>query len=500
MSSSPLSDAMADSAATDAPDIARAVVVGAGPAGLTAAWKLCEMDEKPLVLEADGEVGGLSRTVEREGWRFDIGGHRFYTRLPQIEDLWEEFLPPGEFLTRTRKSRIFYEGSFFDYPLAPMNALRGLGFWEAVRCIASYARARLSRRGEAASFEDWVVARFGRRLYDIFFKTYTEKVWGIPGSAIGADWAAQRIGTLSLGNAILDALQIRRSSAKSLTKTFKYPRLGPGMMWENVAGMVREKGGSVLLEAPVSRIHHENGRVTSVLYDSGGEPVTQAVSSAISTIPLTALIAALDPPPDDRVLSAARGLRYRDFLTVAIVLKAKPSFDDNWIYIHSRDVKVGRIQNYEAWSADMVRDGTSCLGLEYFVTVGDELWNSSDASLGALASREIVQLGLASEKEISHTYVVRMRNAYPVYDETYRENLKVVRDWLTGNCRNLQTVGRNGLHRYNNQDHSMHTALLGVENLLGIDQHDLWDESEDSGYLEQPSAPARTTAEKRTRR
>ena len=475
------------------------VVIGAGPAGLTAALELTERSHPITILEADTVVGGISRTVERDGWRFDIGGHRFFTKVADVEKRWKQVLGPEDFLRRPRLSRIYYRGRFFDYPLKAGNALRNLGPFEAVRSVSSYAWARVKPPADQSSFEGWVSARFGRRLYDIFFASYTEKVWGIHPSKLPADWAAQRIKNLSLGRAVLDSLRPSkgRRDVASLIEEFDYPRLGPGMMWETAARIVNSRGAPVLLERAVTRVRHEAGRAVEVVADGPhGEERFDCRGGVLSSMPLGELVLAMDPPAPAPVQDAARALRHRDFLTVAVVVPEASAFPDNWIYIHAPEVRVGRVQNFASWSPEMVKPGFTCLGLEYFVNVGDELWEMADDDLVDLGRRELVQLGLVPEGIAGEGWVVRMPKAYPVYDGDYKANVEVLRAWLAEHAANVWPVGRNGMHRYNNQDHSMVTATLAVENLFGAD-HDLWAVNVDEEYHEEidrssTSAPAGT--------
>jgi protoporphyrinogen oxidase len=468
------------------------VVIGAGPAGLTAAHELTRRGRAVTVLEADDVVGGISRTVEREGWRFDIGGHRFFTKVPAVEAWWHEVL--GEdFLSRPRLSRILYAGTLFDYPLKPMNALRNLGPVEAVRCVSSYLAAQVRPPRDQSHFEGWVSARFGRRLYGMFFKTYTEKVWGIPATDIQADWAAQRIKDLSLGTAILHALRPGRSATKvtTLIDRFQYPRTGPGLMWERATERVRAGGGTVQLCSTVTRIERDEDGVVAVdvrTTDAAGRTGGQErlpVGELISSMPLPELVLAMDPPAPEHVQEAARGLSHRDFLTVALVVPESAGFPDNWIYVHSPEVRVGRVQNFGSWSPHLVKDGRTCLGLEYFVDEGDDLWESSDDALIALATTELDLLGLVGAGSVERGYVVRMPKAYPVYDEGYDRRVDVIRGWLAEATPNVHPVGRNGMHRYNNADHSMVTAMLTVENILDGAGHDVWAVNVEADYHEE---------------
>jgi len=461
------------------PDSAPVAVLGAGPAGLTAAYRLVQRHVPVVVFEAGEEVGGLARTVVRDGYRFDLGGHRFFTKSEEVEELWEELLGP-ELLVRPRRSRIYWRGRFIDYPLRPADVFAKVGPLELVRSLASYARARLGRRGEAETYEEWVSARFGRRLFELFFKTYTEKVWGVGTGELRAEWAAQRIADLSLGSALRAALPGGGETPKSLIEQFRYPRLGPGQMWEEMARRVEEGGGEIRLGAPVEGLEHEAGSLTAVR--AGGERFE--VSAAISSIPLRTAVGAAEPAPPPEVTRAAAGLRYRDFLTVALPIDGEPPFPDNWVYVHDPRARVGRIQNFRAWSPWMTPDPRrSCLGLEYFCFEGDDLWCSKDEELVSLARREVAALGLVDPARIAGGHVVRVPKAYPVYDAEYAGRVERIRGWLDG-FSNLQQIGRNGLHRYNNSDHSMLTAMRAVENLCDGAGHDVWAVNADSVYHE----------------
>jgi protoporphyrinogen oxidase len=466
-------------------DIDPTVVIGAGPAGLTAAWLLVRHGARPLILEKDTQVGGIARTVEYRGFRFDIGGHRFFTKVGAVRKLWRQMLG-GEFLSRPRLSRIYYGGKFFDYPLKPMNALMGLGPLNALMVLASYLWIRMKPVRPELTFEDWVTNRFGRRLYTIFFKTYTEKVWGIPCNKIGAQWAAQRIKGLSLVSAIVNMLlpdRSNRGQIKTLIHEFEYPRLGPGMMWEAFQADIIDRGGNVELGAAVRAIEHRNGRVEAVEYERQGRH-RAPVAHLVATLPLRELIHSLSPPAPREVRAAADRLHYRDFITVALIIDAPALFPDNWIYVHDPRVKLGRIQNFKNWSPDMVPDpAKTCLGLEYFCFEGDGLWTMPDADLIRLGTREVTEIGLLKGAKVVDGTVVRMPKAYPVYDEGFETALTTISNYLTG-FSNLQVAGRNGLHKYNNQDHSMVTALLAAQNILGA-KHDVWAVNADDDYHEE---------------
>ena len=466
------------------------VIIGAGPAGLTAAYQLSKSGVSATVLEADEVVGGISRTVERDGWRFDIGGHRFFTKVPQVEALWHEILPDEDFLMRPRLSRIFYEGKYYDYPLKASNALRNLGVFEAARCVLSYAWARVRPPKDQTHLEGWISSRFGSRLYHHFFKSYNEKVWGVPASEISADWAAQRIKNLSLLSAIVNAILPKRNQKEitSLIEEFQYPKYGPGMMWERCTELVEKAGIPVVMATKVTSVRHQGGRATElVTSDRHGGTDTYPCTDVVSSMPFPLLLRAMDPEPPAEVLAAADGLTFRDFLTVALVVPERYSFPDNWIYVHSPQVKVGRIQNFGSWSPYLIKEGRTCLGLEYFVFEGDDVWSTPDDELVELAKLELAILGLVEPDMVEAGYVVRMPKAYPTYDKAYKANVNVLRAWLETNAPNVHPVGRNGMHKYNNQDHSMLTAMLTVENILGA-SHDIWTVNVEEDYHEEKAA------------
>jgi protoporphyrinogen oxidase len=400
--------------------------------------------------------------------------------------LWREVLG-AEFISVPRLSRIYYDGKFFDYPLKAVNALRGLGLINAMLIVLSYVKARLRPSKVEENFEQWVTNRFGWRLYSIFFKTYTEKVWGIPCTEIRAEWAAQRIQGLSLVKAVLSAASIQKRSEtiKTLINEFQYPRLGPGQMWEMTTDRVRAMGGEVLLGHRVLAVEMQNGRAVALRAATPSGEQRIVCDHVISTTDVRGLVRAIDPPAPPAIRAAGEGLRYRDFLTVALMVDRADLFPDNWIYIHSPGVKVGRIQNFNNWSKAMVADAehTTCLGLEYFCFEGDGTWTTADADLIELATRELRSLDLIGDAKVLDGTVVRMPKAYPIYDGEYRGHLDAVRAWIDP-IPNLHCVGRNGMHKYNNQDHSMLTAMMTVWNMQG-EHHDVWSVNTDYEYHEE---------------
>jgi len=458
------------------------LIIGAGPAGLTAAWEAEKNGIKTTILESDKVVGGISRTVNIDGWRFDIGGHRFFTKVNEVNDLWNEILDEEDFLLRPRLSRIYYNKKFFNYPLKPLNALKNLGILEAFLCIFSYLKVKISPPKNQNSFEGWVAARFGWRLYNIFFKTYTEKVWGIKASEIGSDWASQRIKNLSLMKAILNSFKLNSSkeNVTTLIDEFKYPKYGPGMMWEQASEKLISKGHKIYFNSKVTEIKKMNNAYVVITDDNSEFTATHIISS----LPLAHLPKIISDAKNSEIVEAGKNLKFRDFLTVAIVVDLQDSFPDNWIYIHDPDVKVGRIQNYGNWSPYLVKDNKTCLGMEYFVNRGDELWEMDNNDLIDFAKKELISLGILEKKSLLQGYVFRMPKAYPVYDLEYSENVDTISNWILNNHPDVYPVGRNGMHRYNNQDHSMVTAYLSIRNILG-EKNDIWNVNVEDEYHEE---------------
>lgn len=469
------------------PNHTKVIIIGAGPAGLTAAYELCNAGIESVVVEKDTTVGGLARTVNFDGYLFDIGGHRFFTKVKPVEAMWHDVLG-ADFIKRKRLSRIYHNKRFYYYPFRISNALINLGVGNSVLVLISYLKSQLFPQRPELTFEQWVSNRFGKRLYETFFKTYTEKVWGIPCSEISADWASQRIKGLSLFSALRVALLSQKKGAtadsiKTLIDSFHYPKHGPGMMWDTVKKRVTEKGGEVILGSDVEKVYISEDRVTGLEISTGGNRQVLSGTHYISSMPIRELIQKLSPPAPQRVIEAATSLNYRDFLTVILIINKKELFQDNWIYIHDPNVRMGRIQNFKNWSPDMVPDqNKTCLGLEYFCFEGDGLWTMPDEALIQLGKTELESLGLADNSLVEKGTVVRMQKAYPVYDSTYVESLEIIKQFLS-TIGNLQLVGRNGMHKYNNQDHSMLTAMLATRNILGSN-YDLWQVNTDKEYHE----------------
>ena len=492
---------MDDRAARGVTVDADVVVIGAGPAGLTAAYCLTKAAHSVLVIERDPVyVGGISRTVHYNGFLFDIGGHRFFSKSQEVVALWQEILP-DDFITRPRLSRIYYDGKFFAYPLKAFEALVKLGVFTSTACLASYLYAKMFPIPRARTFHDWVRNQFGERLFRIFFKTYTEKVWGLSCDEISADWAAQRIKGLDLATAVRNglkrSLRVRGTggdagTVKTLIESFQYPRKGPGMMWEAAARRIKARGGRILMGRELGRLEFDAAQNywRIEVRTATGERELYTARDVISSAPLRELVECLKPVPIS--LLHARALRYRDFLTVALMARREPLFADNWIYIHDPSVRVGRVQNFRSWSPEMVPDGMTCLGLEYFCFEGDGLWNAPDGELIALATREAAQIGLIAAADVVDACVVRQAKAYPVYDEAYRDNIAAIRLDLETAYPTLHVIGRNGMHRYNNQDHAMMTAMLTARNIVaGRRVYDVWNVNEDAEYHEEGQSGVR---------
>jgi len=461
------------------------IIFGAGPAGLAAATKLIKNNKSITIFEKEALVGGISKTLEYKGNRFDLGGHRFFTKAKEVNELWDETLG-GDFIKRPRLSRIYYQNKFFDYPVKAMNALMGLGIITSIQVLWSYLITKLTPNKEEKTFEQWVSNRFGKKLFNIFFKTYTEKLWGIPCNQIQAEWAAQRIKGLSMMSAIKNALFPDKSGKiKTLIDEFNYPKLGPGMMYEKMADNVVKSGTNLLKENNVIKINHTDFITTSVIVkDKEGIEKEYFAENFISSMPLTELVMHLSPSAPQEVLKATEKLTYRSFITISVILNTKIAFPDTWIYVHSPEVKLGRIQNFRAWSPYMIADEkTTTLGLEYFCTEGDEFWTMQDSDLLKLGMQELEKIGLGKQADFVDGFVARVPKAYPVYDATYPENMKVVKDYIS-QFKNLQPIGRYGMFKYNNMDHSILTGLYAADNILGANNN-IWEVNADQEYHEE---------------
>jgi protoporphyrinogen oxidase len=466
---------------------ARTAVLGGGPAGLTAGYVLALKGRKGTVYEADDIVGGIARTNEVRGYRFDLGGHRFFTKLGPVDKLWHAIMG-DDFLTRPRLSRIYYGEKFMAYPLVAKDVLPRLGYVESTLCALSYMWSKAKapfKRGEPESFEEWVTDRFGKRLYGSFFGPYTEKVWGIPGSEIRAQWAAQRIKDFSLFRAVLSILGLQRKTVTTLIEEFKYPRKGPGQMWERFKAYLDHHDVPVEMETRVVAVKHDGEfHATAVVVERDGKQEEVAVDGVLSSLPLSEMVLALDPPAPDNVRAAAKKLRYRDYVLVALMTTQAEPFPDNWIYLHDPGTRAGRVQNFGAWSPDMVKPGTTCLGVEYFCFEGDDMWEMPGDEAVEFAKQEMAKVKLLDPELVFDGVKVPVKKAYPMYDATYMENVDVLRHYIE-NFGNLKTFGRNGLHRYNNQDHSMWSAILATLNFVEGTDYDVWSINTEDAYHEE---------------
>jgi protoporphyrinogen oxidase len=475
------------------------LIIGAGPAGLTASYLLTKQGMSATVIEADPHyVGGISRTANYKNFLFDIGGHRFFSKSKEVVDLWREILP-DDFISRPRMSRIYYDGKYYSYPLKAFEALTNLGPIESAMCVLSFMYKQAFPNEKPVTFHEWVSNQFGERLFSIFFKTYTEKVWGMSCDEISSDWAAQRIKGLDLWTAMASALRnsiapakkgpVRKADGeiiKTLIDSFEYPRRGPGMMWDAAAAKTRAQGGEIHMGMRLDKLSWDASakRWTMSARREDGTTETFTGNHVISSAPITELVRSIDAPL--KCIKYAGSLRYRDFITVALIVEKADLFPDNWIYIHEPAVKVGRIQNFRSWSPEMVPDEKlACLGLEYFCFEGDGIWSASDGELIGLAKKELEQIGLCNWNDIKDGCVVRQKKAYPVYDEDYKFHVETIRSELADNFPTLHLVGRNGMHKYNNQDHAMMTSMLTVKNIAaGRTIYDIWNVNEDAEYHE----------------
>jgi protoporphyrinogen oxidase len=461
-------------------------IIGAGPAGMACAYTLAKDGHTAVLIDEEKEAGGLCQTVEFSGYLFDIGGHRFLSQSDLINAIWQEVM--GADLLRVRRlSRIFYRKRFFDYPLSFFNTFWNLGPFESFRCIASYGYCRLTKPGNDRTFEGWIVNRFGKRLYEIFFDTYTRKVWAVPCKDISADWAVQRIRGLSLRVAIKKALLGARSRGpKTLAEEFLYPKRGPGQFYANLEKSLENMGTQFLFEKRVVKVNHDEGKVTSiVVMDKSRDSEHEIpVDYLFTSMPLPDLILSLHPSAPEHIRQAASLLRFRSFLVVNVILDCESLFPDQWIYVHSPDVKLGRIQNYKNWSPFMtVNPQRTSLGLEYFCTEGDEIWEMNDVDLIDFALEELEKIAIVSRGHLINGFVVRRKNVYPVYSLDYQSSLDVLREYLSL-FKNLQTMGRAGLFRYDNSDHAMLSGIGAAKNYMNRSAHNLWSQGPQQEYLE----------------
>lgn len=457
-------------------------VIGAGPAGMTAAYALSKNGVSVDLYEASPHVGGMARSIELWGQIVDIGSHRYFSTDPRVNRLWLEVVGDNYDMVN-RLSRILYRGKFYNYPIKASNALRNLGPLEAVRCLLSYGKQRLRPHGSdlGDSFESWVTARFGRRLYQHFFRTYTEKLWGIGGDALGAEFATQRIKGLSLWEAVKDAVSTGGPRHRTLVDEFAYPHHGTGQVYERMRASVEQHGGTVHLRTPIDSVLTEGKKVTGVRLASGEN---HYYDNVISSMPLTLLVERLPDVPED-VLTANRQLKFRNTVIVYLQVGADHVFPDNWIYVHSTDLRMGRISNFRNWSPTLVRgQKETILALEYWCFDEDDFWVWDDRRLVDLATEEIARTGLVEKSVVKDGAVIRVPRCYPVYQRGYQQRLGRVEEFLR-TFSNLQVIGRYGAFKYNNQDHSILMGMIAAENLSGQGgQQDLWEINSDYEYQE----------------
>ncbi len=455
-------------------------ILGAGPAGLTAAYLLQKNPKFATTLfEADKTVGGLSKTVECNGYYFDIGGHRFFTKSQEVQELWKEILP-NDFLSVPRNSQIFYDNKFLSYPLNAKEALLKLSPLKVSKFLGSYTLNKFKSKKAPRNYEEWMIQNFGPALYQEFFKSYTEKVWGIPCQEISADWAAQRINKLNITEILLSSLGLRTSS-KSLIDEFLYPRKGPGQLWQECAKKYQTLGGSLLTENRVGQIERtQNGWI---VHSSSGKQESDCLFYSLPLGLLPKISPGLLP---SAVATGLSTLKYRHFVTVALMGTEARKIPTQWFYIQDSKLKLGRVQNYKYWSSDMVPDSSKfCLGLEFFCSEGDGYWEKSDQEWIELARQEIAALKLFDNLNwIEDAAVVKVERAYPIYDDNYLEKIQAARTYLE-KIPNFFPIGRNGMHRYNNQDHAMMTSIISVENYQsGTNLRNAWNVNQDAVYLE----------------
>lgn len=444
-----------------------AVIIGAGPAGLTAGTELLRLDNVNVtVLERDNIIGGLARTNDYKGYRYDIGPHHFITDSEEVMTWWLDLMG-DDFHPHKRFTRIYYNNHFFNYPLEPFNVITGLSLVECIRSVMSYAKARLFPIKNPKTFQDWISNRFGSRLFGMFFKTYTEKVWGIPCDKISSDWAAQRIKGFSLGHAIFYAFFgrfFKKNVPRTIQDTFYYPSLGSGTLWERAAERLTKMGGEILLGQQVSKIEHDHTKITAVAaLQSDGFERRFAGDDFFSTMPLQALIKSLSPQPPAEVVEAAKALQYRGLITINLVIDKSKIIPDHWLYVHEKSVRMGRIGNMNNFSVKMVADEKhTALSLEYFAFVNEPFWQLSEKELVKIGAAELEKLNLVKASDVIDGMVVKTSEAYPVYDQNYHKHLGIVLGYLK-HFKNLHLMGRNGMHRYNNMDVAMLSALHAVK-------------------------------------
>ena len=463
------------------------LIIGAGPAGLTAGFKLINK-RKFIILEKNPSyVGGISRTEKYKNFKFDIGGHRFFSKSKEINQLWDQMLPK-DIILRKRSSRILFKNKFYSYPLKPIEALLNLGFFESFMVVLSYIKAKLIKNKNIKTYQDWVVDKFGQRLFKNFFETYTEKVWGMKCSEISSDWAAQRIKGLDLKKLIINSLfKIKSKKIKTLVNEFKYPRKGPGMLWESVRDKIIENNNEIFMNAYAYEYKYlEDMRIWKIKCKINNEDFEIICNRIINSAPLKEVVHNINPCLKTK--KEADLLSYRDFITVAVILDYKLNIEDNWIYLHDPEIKAGRLQNFASWSPEMIDQNKdcACVGLEYFCNKGYGLWSSSDKEIMEVAKNDLKKISIIDTSKISDFKIVRQEKAYPVYDENYKNAVLKIVEELNLKYKSMHMVGRNGMHKYNNQDHAMMSSILTVDNILNNNfKNDPWMINIDAEYHEE---------------
>lgn len=449
----------------------RVAIIGAGPAGITAAYELAKSSVKVEVYEASSQVGGLAKTIQLWNQKVDLGPHRFFSSDKRVNTLWLEVVGK-EYRMVDRLTRIYYKNRYFHYPLKPLDALVNLGFYQASLCMLSYFKEKLIPIKQDGSFESWVTNRFGRKLFEIFFKTYSEKLWGISCKELDADFAAQRIKKLSLFEALKNAfIQGKNNKHKTLVDQFAYPVGGTGAVYERMASLIKEYGGNIFLNSPVQSVITKNNKIVGLKL--ANENIVE-YDYIISSMPISLLVSRL-PEVTQKVKEAAQSLKFRNTILVYLNVEVTNLFPDNWLYIHSTDLRMGRLTNFRNWTPDLYEEEkTSILALEYWCYEEDDFWKLSDQELISLAKKEVRSTGLIKDANIIDGFVYRINRCYPVYNKGYKENLKIVEEYLSS-VQNLFAIGRYGAFKYNNQDHSILMGLLAAENILKGAKNDLWE-------------------------
>ncbi|MDZ4875675.1 MAG: hypothetical protein CLLPBCKN_005095 [Chroococcidiopsis cubana SAG 39.79] len=472
-------------------------ILGAGPAGLAAAYTLTQKGQPVVVVERDTRVGGLAKSIEYQGFILDFGPHRFFTKLAPVLKLWSEVLGKDR-VTVNRLTRIYYGGKYFSYPLKAKEALLTMGPIESVKILVSYAQSQLFPNRHPRNFAQWVTSRFGRRLFEIFFQAYTEKLWGIPCTEISADWAAQRIKGLSLLKAARSALLGNDGKVKTLIDRFEFPRLGSGQLYEKIGEYLRQHNQSVLLNTEVVQVHHDNSQVTQITLRNRqtGEESTVNCGGVISSVPISLLVQQMNPTAPSEAIAAAKSLKFRNTILVYLIVEGNNLFPDNWLYINEPSVQLGRVTNFANWSPEMLpNQHQTPLCCEYWCNYDEPMWQQPEAELLERAERELRKIGLLHQEKVSGGFVVRLPRTYPIYAGNYQQALSDIQSYLQP-FSNLQLVGRYGAFKYNNQDHSLLMGILAAENVLSPGKHNLWSVNSDSEYQEEASATAKTTTHK----